>query len=632
MTHSLAHPLDLEKLSAYRDCTLDETERRQIEEHLAGCAGCREQLAEYDLLGYALRALEVQAVPPTLDRRIADLLLAERVRPASCPVPSFSALRPALAAAVLVAFLSAMLLFGLPRSDGGRPLVAAAYLYEDQGETAIAVEFTRPVDRKKVEQTLRIEPTLDVTVAWQGDTMLVKPTRPLQPKTSYTVRVNPQGPDTAATPVALPVLPAKPTPTAATPTARAAAAAPSPSPTATVTLTPTATPTRPSPTATPARQATSTPEVIQPVRGFGLLYRSSPDVAARLGRACEAERGVDMVTQPFQGGLLLGRGDQKEIIALLKDGRWRSYPDTFEGPDPTPSAAGEPVRGFGKIWRERPELRSAIGNTTASEQPVGAVVQQFERGLMIWTADRTIYVLYATGLWERYEVEGTPTPSMSATPTATPAGDPTATATPTASPTPAPSPSATVPRRTATPTLTPTATITPTPTATPIGAGCAMVPLHGFGVVYRDNPAAAARLGCAEAEEAALQLVRQGFENGVMLWRADTKQIVALRRDGRWYSYPDTWREGERLGPAGPAPEGKLVPEHGFGKVWRQQITLRETFGWATGLEQPLAGAVQQFGGGRMLWTGDRVIYVLYPDGTWQGFADSYVTPTAAPR
>jgi len=139
-------------------------------------------------------------------------------------------------------------------------------------------------------------------------------------------------------------------------------------------------------------------------------------------------------------------------------------------------------------------------------------------------------------------------------------------------------------------------------------------------------------LGCAEAAETAVQLVRQGFEHGLMLWRADTREILALRADGRWSLHQDSYQEGEKLSEAGPAPQGKLVPERGLGKLWREQPDLREGFGWATVAEQPVPGGIQQFSGGTMLWTSDRVIYVLYPDGTWQGFADTFVDPSAPPQ
>lgn len=692
MTHPISHPIDPEKLSAYLDDALEEFERGQVEEHLASCTACRERLADYRWIGNSLRDIESRPVPLTLDARIADLV-AGQARGTIWRFPlSFPSFRPVAAAVLLVALLSAAILLGPPVWDTGEPLVAAAYLCEDQGATAIAVEFKHPVDHRKVEETLKIEPAVEVTVAWRGDTMVVKPAKPLETRTNYTVSVNPLGLDSSATPVALPVLPSRPTPASATPTTRAIAAAASP--TATVTTTPSAVAaSSPPPTAAPASPTAAAPGTPEPVRGFGLLLQSRPDIADKLGRALEPERGVAMVTQPFEGGHLLWREDQKEIIALLKNGRWESYPDTFDGQELENSSPDEPVRGFGKLWRENQELRSALGAATAPEQPVAGAIQPFEGGTMLWTADQNIYVLYTDGLWGRYAdtfptdtptatttatptlvvtstPTTTPTPTATSTPGATstptgtplpseatatatltvgddlPEGTPTVLASATPSPTPeedvatpattataSPSPTPTATRRTATatPTIAPTATEIPTATPTPIGANCPIQPQRGFGLVYRENPGAAIRLGCAEAGEVALQLVRQGFQDGLMIWRSDTEEIIVLQRDGLWLSHPDTWQEGDELVDVGPAPDRMFVPERGFGKLWREQVLLRETLGWAIAPEQPLPGAIQQFAGGVMLWTGDRVIYVLYPDGSWRGFADSYVAPTATP-
>ncbi|MGI5837504.1 MAG: zf-HC2 domain-containing protein [Chloroflexota bacterium] len=696
MTHQMEHSLDPEKLSAYLDDALDEFERSQVEEHLAFCAACRERLADYRWIGNSIQAIALRPVPSTLDDRVADLISRQTNNPTRRHPLSLPSFRPAIATALLVALLSAVILFGLPARDAGGPMVAAAYLYEEQGMTAIAVEFNHPVDHKKVEETLRIEPPLEVSVAWRGDTMVVKPAEPLETRINYTVRVNPLGAGSEATPVALPVLPSKPTQALATPTTRAIVAAESPTATATVTSTPSAIASSPSPTAAPiSPTAGGTPEAIEPAYRFGLLLHDRPDIAGKLGKALEPESGVQMVIQPFEGGLLLWRGDRKEILALLNNGGWNSYPDTFDGQETEELPPGEPVRGFGKLWRENAELRSALGATTAPEQPIEGVFQPFEQGTIVWTADRSIYLLYADGVWERLEdtyptstptapITATPDPTGSPTPTpvptsavtttpgATPSStgtpspsDATHTATPTAvsgtpestptasgsatpSPTadggmatptstvaasPSPTPTPAIPRRTATPiatpTITPTATVTPTATPTPIGADCDIQPQRGFGLVYQENPRTALRLGCAKSEEVALQLVRQGFENGLMIWRSDTRDIVTLRRDGRWFVHPDTWREGEVEGDVGPAPEGMFIPQRGIGKVWRQQIVLRETLGWAVAPEQPIPGAVQQFTGGTMLWTGDRVIYVLYPDGSWRGFADTYVPPVS---
>jgi len=40
--------------------------------------------------------------------------------------------------------------------------------------------------------------------------------------------------------------------------------------------------------------------------------------------------------------------------------------------------------------------------------------------------------------------------------------------------------------------------------------------------------------------------------------------------------------------------------------------------------ERGFIGAVQEFARGVMLWSNQRTIYVLYSDGTWERFVDSY--------
>lgn len=108
-----------------------------------------------------------------------------------------------------------------------------------------------------------------------------------------------------------------------------------------------------------------------------------------------------------------------------------------------------------------------------------------------------------------------------------------------------------------------------------------------------------------------------------MLRRADTREILVLRRNGTWSLHRDSWREGDSLSDVGAAPAGKIAPERGFGKLWRQQPDLRLTLGWATGVEESLRGSAQEFAGGHMLGADYRLIYVLYQDGSWQSFADT---------
>lgn len=631
------HPVHPALLSAYLDDALSPAERGLVEEHLAVCGACRERLAEYAWLGSSLQGAHEEAVPASLDLRVATLLARSR-RVSSLALPRLSLPRPAMAAVALAGLMFAAVLFGLPFGiDTGGPPVVVAYPCDDPARCAVEVRFSGPIDRDGVESSLRMDPPVAVTVAWRGDTLMVKPAEPLKPEESYTLSINPKGPASSATPVAIHFVARGPATPVAIATEGTRPPAPTATPTATATPTPTATP-QPTPTATPPATGTAVPCAVQPVRGFGTLYRSRPGVAAALGCALEPEYAVQIAIQPFEGGVLLRRADRKEIIALLKGGRWRGYPDTSDESEPSEAKPVEPIRGFGKVWREHPDLQASLGAPLAPEQAMGGAAQRFQKGLLLWTADRFIYVLYADDSWERYvDSYQEPTATQTTTPTATPTlspGDATWTPTPTASPT------ATM--GTATPTPTPTRTAlptpragtptpAPTPTAMPALPECRIYPIRGFGLVYRESPEVAARLGCARAEEAPVPLARQSFERGLMLWRADTREILVFRRDGTWTVHGDTWQEGDLLADAGTPPDGLFAPVRRFGKLWRQLPEVRQALGWATAAEEPLPGAFQQFDGGRMIWTGDQVVYILYPDGRWQGFVDRYVEPTATP-
>lgn len=148
-------------------------------------------------------------------------------------------------------------------------------------------------------------------------------------------------------------------------------------------------------------------------------------------------------------------------------------------------------------------------------------------------------------------------------------------------------------------------------------------------MIYEEYPTLALTLGAPRAAELPVQVTRQTFERGTMLSRSDTREVFVLRTDGSWLLYRDSWQEDEPLGDAGALPPGLLAPIQGFGKLWRQQADLRQSIGWATAAEQSLPGVTQELAGGRVLDTGDHVIYVLFQDGRWQIFPDLFPTPTA---
>ena len=154
--------------------------------------------------------------------------------------------------------------------------------------------------------------------------------------------------------------------------------------------------------------------------------------------------------------------------------------------------------------------------------------------------------------------------------------------------------------------------------------GCSVQPVRGFSLVYHMTPALMVRIGCALGAEQSISAQSAPFEHGTMLWRGDTRQIFVLRRDGSWTAFPDTWQPTDVLADAGAPPAGKFAPIGRLGKLWRQP-DLRAALGWETAAEIPLVGAVEEFAHARMIWTSDRLIYVLYTDGTWQSYPDTFV-------
>jgi hypothetical protein len=72
--------------------------------------------------------------------------------------------------------------------------------------------------------------------------------------------------------------------------------------------------------------------------------------------------------QPFEGGVMIWLEESDAIIVFFDDGRWQRFEDTWsEGEpenDPTiapPEGRFQPIRGFGKLWRQQPDLRQALG-------------------------------------------------------------------------------------------------------------------------------------------------------------------------------------------------------------------------------------------------------------------------------
>jgi len=65
------------------------------------------------------------------------------------------------------------------------------------------------------------------------------------------------------------------------------------------------------------------PNLYQPVRGFGLVWRETPGARKALGWALGEETGYTALIQDFEKGSMWSTADNKVFIALLKDETYR---------------------------------------------------------------------------------------------------------------------------------------------------------------------------------------------------------------------------------------------------------------------------------------------------------------------
>ncbi len=147
-----------------------------------------------------------------------------------------------------------------------------------------------------------------------------------------------------------------------------------------------------------------------------------PDLAdAREGRCPEPAQTTWAAQQPFERGFMIWMEFNQTIYVFYDQGEiktYATYPDTFEEgkdleQDPgivPPSGRYQPIRGFGKVWRENPEVRTQIGWATAPESGFETWQQRYQaigiNNVVIWMKDfnSTVYELYPLGqTWEVYD-------------------------------------------------------------------------------------------------------------------------------------------------------------------------------------------------------------------------------------
>lgn len=130
----------------------------------------------------------------------------------------------------------------------------------------------------------------------------------------------------------------------------------------------------------------------------------------RIGCPQSAAAEITMAGQTFQHGLMFWRGDDRSIYVLLGDGRWQVFDDAYAGEaepggytPPSPELAA-PLRGFGKVWRERlGGANAAIGWGAEPERGFQGLLLVCEKGHILQDDRGHSYLMYQNGEWERAE-------------------------------------------------------------------------------------------------------------------------------------------------------------------------------------------------------------------------------------
>ena len=108
-------------------------------------------------------------------------------------------------------------------------------------------------------------------------------------------------------------------------------------------------------------------------------------------------------SQPFQNGLMVWRGDNREVYIILNSGAWAVYEeDWVEGE--TLTCNGQFIaRGFGQVYCDNSELRRLLGTAARRERPGSPItVQMFENGLIfsINSVGRRVLFSSERGDWQ----------------------------------------------------------------------------------------------------------------------------------------------------------------------------------------------------------------------------------------
>ncbi|MDT8305618.1 MAG: hypothetical protein RRC07_06755 [Anaerolineae bacterium] len=123
--------------------------------------------------------------------------------------------------------------------------------------------------------------------------------------------------------------------------------------------------------------------------------------------SCPREAPVQTAAaeQPFERGVMIWLEATNAIYVFYPDGRWQQFADTWREGEPEgdpartpPPDRYQPIRGFGKVWRDHPAVQEQLGWATSPELGYSAQIQRPVAGeggdvLFVRTFNGQVYYL-----------------------------------------------------------------------------------------------------------------------------------------------------------------------------------------------------------------------------------------------
>jgi len=146
-----------------------------------------------------------------------------------------------------------------------------------------------------------------------------------------------------------------------------------------------------------------------PSGGFGQIILNNPNLPNEIGCAVGSPpvtSAVNAAVQEFERGTMVWVDTTPGVIYVFYNtGNFQRFNDTYNanvdpvsGGETAPAGLIEPVRGFGKVWRNANGVRDGLGWALAAESGTNAVIQNFSTGRMLYVSPRsTTFIIINQG-------------------------------------------------------------------------------------------------------------------------------------------------------------------------------------------------------------------------------------------